>query len=457
MESNMDIRRGVDIYFQPNIKIGERYHLSELIKHNSTHFIWKASDELKNRQTVVIKFFVAESIPANDEWIKYWENQFHQLQKLTNPSLLLPISSGVYFDFPFWVYPYIPNGSLETLKKPLTPQQLLSFLYQIAQTLDFLHSQNLFHLDITLDNLYWKEENRFLLGDLGLTSSLLIKPAYIPPEWNQEPSIKNRAPTDIFSLGVCGFYLATLTFPSGEKQENLRQLNQNQVPTPLSQLILNCISPNFNERPLLAELLLQLKALKTSKNRKNYWINLFAISAISIASILGLWIILHNYTKSKNTADSSSKYDILYQRYLINIEDNQFAEAALLITEASKQKNESLEEQIEVCIQLVKKWMAPKKNFCNKSIRITVRNWMKYQGLISVLKKEHKNRVRQYLNTRNYPITYTQFEEMLIKWLDCLIAQKFIREAGLLLEKLEDLAINPYELKIRKKELSSLK
>jgi serine/threonine protein kinase len=454
----MNIQRGLDIYFQPNIKISGRYQLSELIKRRPTHFIWKASDELKNKQAVIIKFFVAESTPPNDDWIKYWKNQFHQLQKLTNARLLLPISWGVYFDFPFWVYPYIPNGSLETTPKPLTPQQLLSFFYQIAQTLDFLHSQNLFHLAITLDNLYWKEKNIFLLGDLDATSSLLIKPVYIPPEWNQEPAKANKAYMDVFSLGVCGFYLATLTFPSKEKQENLRRLNQNQIPAPLSQIILSCISSNFSQRPLPAELLFQLKAFKENKENKDYWINTIAISVISIVSVLILlWIGLHNCSKSENVRDSRSKYDILYQKYLINIEDNQFIEAGLLIAQASKQKSESIEEQTEVCIQLVKKWVTPKNNFCNKKIRTIVRNWMKYEGLINVLKKENKNEVKKYLSKRNNPIAYAQFEEMLIKWLDCLIAQKFIKEARLLLQKLESLAINHEELKKREKKLSSLK
>jgi serine/threonine protein kinase len=453
----MNIQRGLDIYFQPNITISERYCLKEFVRHTSTLRIWKAIDEVENKQTVIIKFFVSPPTPINYDWVNHWENQFHQLQKLAHPHLLLPIAWGIYSDFPFWAYPYISNDSLESIQEPLTPQQLREFLYQIAGAVDFLHSQSQFHLDIALDNLYWKEKKIFLLGDLGGESSLVIKPNYIPPEWNEDPPRAKKAYIDAFSLGVCGFYLATLTFPSEKNDENLERLRRNKIPTPLSLLILNCISPDFSERPLPAELRFQLKALKRSKENKNYWINLFAISVISIASVLVLWITLHNYNNSENAGNSSSKYDVLYQRYLINIENNQFTEAAMLITEASTKKSESIEEQTEVCIQLVKKWTNPKSNFCNKRIRPIVRNWMKYQGLTNVLKKENKSKVRQYLSKRNYPITYAQFEVMLIKWLDCLIAQKFIKEAHLLLQQLESFTINPQELKRREKKLSSLK
>lgn len=81
---------------------------------------------------------------------------------------------GVYNGNPYLVMSYAAHGSLRAFhpRGALLPfDTILSYLEQIAEALDYLHEQNLIHLDIKLENLLLGRNNEVLLGDFGITEA----------------------------------------------------------------------------------------------------------------------------------------------------------------------------------------------------------------------------------------------------------------------------------------------
>ncbi|MCS6905089.1 MAG: protein kinase family protein [Bacteroidia bacterium] len=452
----MNISQGLDIYFQPNVLIEERYRFDTPIKCTATHRIWKAHEIIKETE-VIIKFFITTEKPPQ-EWKDFWMSQFEELQKITHPHLLLPFSTGNYLDSLYWVYPYIPEGPLSQIQDPLPSDQIAKFLLEIALALDFLHQRNQFHLDVTLDNIYWQDRKKFLLGDLGCGSSLITKPDYLPPEGSKKKDLDPY--TDIYSLGVCAYYLSTLEFPKKNNEQNINSLKQHHIQPFIIELIVRCLDTNYQNRPTLKQILstVQLHSMYSQAKQSRYekWINIFAITSISIVIGSILWIVIPQVSNFNEKSDNSriDKYREFYQKFLLSLQDKKFIDAAININQAVSNYQQSLEEEAEVCIQLVRHW---DKDLCSPNTKFIVKYWLEYPGLINVLQKENKKVIRQYLRKREYPISYLQLQNLLIDWLDCLIKYNNIEEAKLLIDQMNSWGINHREINKRVQEIENIK
>ncbi len=81
---------------------------------------------------------------------------------------------GVYKGIPYIVMSYAPHGSLRdqyARGTQLSFEMILNYLEQIAEALDYLHDQNLIHLDIKLENLLLGRSYDVLLSDFGITEA----------------------------------------------------------------------------------------------------------------------------------------------------------------------------------------------------------------------------------------------------------------------------------------------
>src|SRR5512135_1661502 len=113
----------------------------------------------------------------------------------------------------------LPGQALDRLIKsggPLTWDRTLMIMMQVADALDYAHTQGLVHRDIKPANLIVDENDRVVLTDFGLvrgaeqaslstgtTGGILGTPEYIPPEvWEGQPA--TRA-SDIYSLACVVF------------------------------------------------------------------------------------------------------------------------------------------------------------------------------------------------------------------------------------------------------------
>jgi nucleotide-binding universal stress UspA family protein len=141
-----------------------------------------------------------------------------------------------------------------------------------------LHRQNVIHLDIKPSNIMMKPNGEAVFIDFGLSRHLQLPdlleeefrvPMGTGPYISPEQVLRNRTDprSDIFSLGVLLYHLATHVRPFGfpQAQSQLRKrlwrdpvpprkLNPN-LPLYLQEIILRCLEPNPDERyPTAAQL-----------------------------------------------------------------------------------------------------------------------------------------------------------------------------------------------------------
>ena len=197
--------------------------------------------------------------------------------------MILPRLSGIHVprfyavgDFarqPYLVMEEIRGHSVFTLldKAPLPAAEIASIGRKIAAALVDLHRQNVLHLDIKPSNVMIRDSGEAAFIDFGLSRHLLLPdlleeefrvPMGTGPYIAPEQIMKNRSEprSDIFSLGVLLYYLATNHRPFGlpQAQSQLkariwrdpvppRKLAPD-IPPALQEIILRCLEVDPDER-----------------------------------------------------------------------------------------------------------------------------------------------------------------------------------------------------------------
>jgi serine/threonine protein kinase len=135
------------------------------------------------------------------------------IAKLAHPNIVRVLDFDVENGVPYLVMDHAPNGSMRQRQSPgtrLTSQDVLPYLTQVADALQYAHDQKLVHRDIKPENMLLGRRNDLLLTDFGIAvaaqSSSMQKTmgvagtaAYMSPEQLQG---KPRPSSDLYSLAV---------------------------------------------------------------------------------------------------------------------------------------------------------------------------------------------------------------------------------------------------------------
>ena len=177
----------------------------------------------------------------------------------------------------YYVMEYIDGGSLKDLtarQGSLPEAEALFYVRQLAEALDYIHSQKVLHLDLKPANVLIRMPKReAVLIDFGIakrydeegeqTSStpVGISKGYAPLEQYQQGGVSNFSPaTDIYSLGATLYFLLTATTPpeaSRLYEEGLPALPAFVSPS-VRHAVEKAMQPRRKDRPQSAEQFLQL-------------------------------------------------------------------------------------------------------------------------------------------------------------------------------------------------------
>ena len=180
---------------------------------------------------------------------------------------------GDFAHQPYVVMEEIKGHSVFTLldKAPLPANEVASIGRKIAAALVDLHRQNVLHLDIKPSNVMIRDSGEAAFIDFGLSRHLLLPdlleeefkvPMGTGPYIAPEQIMKNRSDrrSDIFSIGVVLYYLATNVRPFGlpQAQSQLkRRIWRDPVPPRklvpdippwLQEIILRCLEVDPEDR-----------------------------------------------------------------------------------------------------------------------------------------------------------------------------------------------------------------
>jgi len=142
-----------------------------------------------------------------------FQREFEAIAALDHPSIIDLFDYGIHEGVEYLAMEYFPCGDLKArLQNPLTADEAIAFLKEIARSLKVVHDAGIIHRDLKPPNVMLRDNGNVVLIDFGLARSLLSgdgstrtgvlrgSPYYMSPEQAQGEALDAR--TDIYSLGV---------------------------------------------------------------------------------------------------------------------------------------------------------------------------------------------------------------------------------------------------------------
>ncbi len=142
-----------------------------------------------------------------------FQREFEAIAALDHPSIIDLFDYGIHEGVEYLAMEYFPCGDLKArLQNPLTADEAIDFLREIARSLKVVHEAGIIHRDLKPPNVMLRDDGNVVLIDFGLARSLLSgdgstrtgvlrgSPYYMSPEQAQGEVLDAR--TDLYSLGV---------------------------------------------------------------------------------------------------------------------------------------------------------------------------------------------------------------------------------------------------------------
>jgi serine/threonine-protein kinase len=197
-----------------------QFEIVEEIGRGGMATVYRARQKSINRM-VAIKI-LPRALLHDSSFYERFTREVDVIARLEHPHILPIYDFGEADGVPYIAMRYLAGGSLavRVRRSPLTPEQIVRPLGQVAQALDYAHQQGIIHRDLKPGNILLDEQGNAYLSDFGiarvlnsnLTGSQIIgTPAYMSPE--QANGLPLDARSDLYSLGIVLFELLTGSEP----------------------------------------------------------------------------------------------------------------------------------------------------------------------------------------------------------------------------------------------------
>src|SRR5262249_32822018 len=147
------------------------------------------------KRYVAIKVMAPE-ISSEPGFVERFDREAQVIAALEHPHILPVIDYGIVENVHFLVMRYLEGGSLDEKmrRKPLTLEECVTLLNQVASALDYAHRRGVIHRDIKPNNIMLDADSNAYLTDFGIarmtqsehkltaTGSVMGTPAYMSPE-----------------------------------------------------------------------------------------------------------------------------------------------------------------------------------------------------------------------------------------------------------------------------------
>jgi len=230
--------------------------------------VYKGHDPVLNR-FVAIKV-IAESLDTDPELVERFRREAKAAAQLNHPNIIT-IYDFIEDEGSLYIVMELLDGKdlKEIIKSgtPLTMEQILGMMEQIADGLGFAHENHMVHRDLKPANIHVTKKGQIKILDFGLvhnessdmtkTGHVMGTPNYMSPE--QVQGLKIDARSDIFSLGAVFYELLTRKKPfSGDsmhatmfkvvqgKREPLARYTH--LPPAIIQMVDRALDPNVDGR-----------------------------------------------------------------------------------------------------------------------------------------------------------------------------------------------------------------
>lgn len=262
-----------------------RYRVESELGRGGMGIVYRATDSVLDR-TVAFKV-LPDALRENPQALKNFLREAKSAAKLNHPNIVTVYDAGEQQGRFYIAMEYVDGTTLKEIVRrrgAIAPNGVLHVALQMAEALGYAHSQKVVHRDIKTANAMWTREKQAKIMDFGLakvveevrnhTTLVSGTPYYMSPEQTLGKNVDHR--TDIYSLGVTLFELATGTLPFTEGNvpyhhvhtpaPDPREMNP-KLPESVAALIFKCMQKDPAERFQQAgELAAEIRALASPKS-----------------------------------------------------------------------------------------------------------------------------------------------------------------------------------------------
>jgi serine/threonine protein kinase len=266
------------------------YQFSDFpLAEGASGIVYKAI-RISDNQVICIK----QSHPIQDPTeLILCQTEFDVLRSMDHPNIIRCFDSFLFANRYFLVLEFAEFGDLlKQVGKIQDEQDLLYISFQLIEGLRYLHERNVIHRDIKPQNILIFGNRRVKIADLGyfkpIQSSIIMRsrmagtPVFMEPEMANENESKIGKPSDIWSLGVCLYYLIEGTLPfNGTNQTQIFNsiLYNPPIPfhTPISPTFQTLILSMFHKDQFLRSTIEQLYSHPLFEHYRQQFNNRFPI------------------------------------------------------------------------------------------------------------------------------------------------------------------------------------
>lgn len=161
----------------------------------------------------------------NDIRYEVFKNEITILNTLKNGNNNIVKALNIDKENNYFEMEWSEKGKLSSLPLPFSVEKSLKYFLQLMNSVKYIHSLNIVHLDIKLSNLLIFSNDNIKLSDFGSASFFSNAPVkkkkrygtfqYMPPNTKPQPSF------DLFSSGVCLFKMLYNDYPELGNDNNI--------------------------------------------------------------------------------------------------------------------------------------------------------------------------------------------------------------------------------------------